>query len=120
MAGTDDFDINDFDQDEKELYNLFISQEERRQNKEFEQRQKAWQTRRTKAEIQKKEIEELKKQIQVEQTQSEHPKTQKIPNILPISQTNKKNIYQQPITQNIQQKNKVDNFNYLKKGVLRI
>ncbi len=114
------------DENEKKIYEKIINDilelKEKRQNAANKRWQKIKdQTEQTQTEIPKKDIEETEKpQIQVEQTQSEHPKTQKIPNILPISQTNKKNIYQQPITQNIQQKNKVDNFNYLKKGVLRI
>ena len=63
LAGTDDFDITDLDFEEEELYNLLISQEENRQNKESERMKKAWETRRTKAESQKREFEELKKQI---------------------------------------------------------
>lgn len=64
LAGTDDFDITDFDFEEEELYNLLINQEEKRQNKENNRMKKAWETRRIKAEQTKKEIEDLKKQIQ--------------------------------------------------------
>lgn len=112
-------DQNKLNQEEEFLFNYIsnLNKEKRqkRQNavnkrwQKIKEQKEAQQSEQTQAEISKKEIEE-----------TEQPKTQKIPNILPISQTNKKNIYQQTITQNIQQKNKVDNFNYLKKGVLRI